>query len=74
VFGDGRVMVLRAPGHTPGHSILLVRLREKGAVVLVGDAVHFRENYASNGVPGFNSDRTRATSRSCRRSRPRRSS
>jgi glyoxylase-like metal-dependent hydrolase (beta-lactamase superfamily II) len=60
VFGDGRVMVLRAPGHTPGHSILLVRLREKGAVVLVGDAVHFRENYASNGVPGFNYDRAQS--------------
>jgi glyoxylase-like metal-dependent hydrolase (beta-lactamase superfamily II) len=60
VFGDGTVMVLRAPGHTPGHSILLVRLREKGPVVLVGDAVHFRENYASNGVPGFNYDRAQS--------------
>jgi len=57
VFGDGSVMVLRAPGHTPGHSMLLVRLREKGPVVLVGDAVHFHENYDSNGVPGFNYDR-----------------
>ena len=57
VFGDGSVMVLRAPGHTPGHSMLLVRLREKGPVVLVGDAVHFHENYTSNGVPGFNYDR-----------------
>jgi glyoxylase-like metal-dependent hydrolase (beta-lactamase superfamily II) len=51
VFGDGTVMVLRAPGHTP------VRLKEKGPVVLVGDAVHFHENYTSNGVPGFNYDR-----------------
>ena len=57
VFGDGSVMVLRAPGHTPGHQMLLVRLKEKGAVVLVGDAVHFHENYTSNGVPGFNYDR-----------------
>ena len=60
VFGDGTVMMLRAPGHTPGHSILLVRLREKGSVILVGDAVHFRENYASNGVPGFNYDRAQS--------------
>ena len=57
VFGDGSVTVLRAPGHTPGHSMLLVRLKEKGPVVLVGDAVHFHENYTSNGVPGFNYDR-----------------
>jgi glyoxylase-like metal-dependent hydrolase (beta-lactamase superfamily II) len=57
VFGDGTVMMLRAPGHTPGHSILLVRLKEKGPVILVGDAVHFHENYDSEGVPGFNFDR-----------------
>src|SRR6185295_11872304 len=57
VFGDGSVMVLRAPGHTPGHSMLLVRLKEKGPVVLVGDAVHFHENYEREGVPGFNFDR-----------------
>jgi N-acyl homoserine lactone hydrolase len=57
VFGDGSVMVLRAPGHTPGHSILLVRLKGKGPVVLVGDAVHFQENYDNMGVPGFNFDR-----------------
>ena len=57
VFGDGTVMMLRAPGHTPGHSILLVRLREMGPVILSGDAVHFLENYDYEGVPGFNFDR-----------------
>ncbi len=57
VFGDGSVMMLRAPGHTPGHSMLLVRLKEKGPVLLIGDAVHFHENYDNEGVPGFNYDR-----------------
>ena len=57
VFGDGSVVILRAPGHTPGHSILLVRLKEKGAVLLTGDLVHFRENYEAGGVPSFNIDR-----------------
>ena len=57
VFGDGSVVVLRTPGHTPGHSSLLVRLKEKGAVILIGDLAHFRENYESDGVPGFNFDR-----------------
>ena len=57
VFGDGSVMMLRAPGHTPGHSILLVRLKDKGPVLLIGDAVHFHENYATDGVPGFNYSR-----------------
>ncbi|WP_431287019.1 N-acyl homoserine lactonase family protein [Roseateles chitinivorans] len=57
VFGDGTVMVLRAPGHTPGHSILLVRLKEMGPVILSGDSVHFHENYEHDGVPSFNDDR-----------------
>ena len=57
VFGDGSVMILRAPGHTPGHSMLLVRLKEMGPVLLSGDAVHFHENYEHDGVPGFNDDR-----------------
>ena len=57
VFGDGSVMILRTPGHTPGHQALLVRLKDKGPVVLLGDAAHTHENYETNGVPGFNFDR-----------------
>jgi len=57
VFGDGSVIVLRTPGHTPGHSALLVRLKEMGPVLLSGDAAHFHENYESDGVPTFNFDR-----------------
>jgi N-acyl homoserine lactone hydrolase len=57
VFGDGTVMILRTPGHTPGHQSLLVRLKEKGPVILIGDVAHFQENYDSDGVPGFNYDR-----------------
>ncbi|MES3000940.1 MAG: N-acyl homoserine lactonase family protein [Pseudomonadota bacterium] len=57
VFGDGTVVILRTPGHTAGHQSLLVRLKEKGAVILSGDLVHFRENYETTGVPGFNFDR-----------------
>jgi N-acyl homoserine lactone hydrolase len=62
VFGDGTVIVLRTPGHTPGHSSLLVKLAGMGAVILVGDAVHFRENYDSDGVPMFNFDRAQTVS------------
>jgi glyoxylase-like metal-dependent hydrolase (beta-lactamase superfamily II) len=57
VFGDGSVIVLRTPGHTPGHQSLLVKLAQTGAVILSGDAVHFRENLESDGVPAFNYDR-----------------
>jgi N-acyl homoserine lactone hydrolase len=57
VWGDGTVMVIRTPGHTPGHSSLLVRLKSGNNFLLAGDAAHFRENYESNGVPAFNYDR-----------------
>jgi glyoxylase-like metal-dependent hydrolase (beta-lactamase superfamily II) len=57
VFEDGSVIVLRTPGHTPGHSSLLVKLPQMGAVVLSGDAMHFHENYDAFGVPWFNYDR-----------------
>jgi glyoxylase-like metal-dependent hydrolase (beta-lactamase superfamily II) len=57
VFGDGTVIMLRTPGHTAGHSSLLVKLPQMGPVMLSGDAVHFRENYDSSGVPWFNYDR-----------------
>lgn len=57
VFGDGSVIVLRTPGHTPGHQSLLVKLPEMGNVIITGDAAHFRENWDSVGVPAFNYDR-----------------
>ncbi|TKD50731.1 N-acyl homoserine lactonase family protein [Sphingomonas baiyangensis] len=57
IFGDGSVMMLRMPGHTAGHSALLVRLPNAGAVLVSGDQYHFRENRAVRGVPTFNADR-----------------
>jgi N-acyl homoserine lactone hydrolase len=57
VFGDGSVMVLNTPGHTPGHHSLLVRLKTMGNVLITGDLTHFHENYDANGVPTFNTDR-----------------
>ena len=54
VFGDGTVVILSMPGHTPGHTSLLVRLSKTGDVLLSGDVTHFRENYESNGVPTWN--------------------
>jgi len=57
VFGDGTVVMLHTPGHTPGHHSLMVRLKEKGTVILIGDLAHFHENYDSGGVPSFNFDR-----------------
>lgn len=57
IFGDGSVVMLTMPGHTPGHSALLVRLPNSGPVLLSGDQYHFRENREAKGVPTFNIDR-----------------
>ena len=57
VFGDGSVVMLNTPGHTPGHHSLLVRLAGMGPVLITGDLAHFHENYDTNGVPSFNTDR-----------------
>jgi len=57
VFGDGSVIMLNMPGHTPGHHSLLVTLPKTGNVLISGDVAHFRENLASDGVPTFNTDR-----------------
>jgi N-acyl homoserine lactone hydrolase len=56
VFGDGSVLMLYTPGHTPGHHSLLVKL-QSGNYLITGDAAHFRENWDSDGVPAFNYDR-----------------
>lgn len=56
VFGDGSVTILAMPGHTPGHTALLVKLAS-GYVLLSGDQYHFRENRTARGVPSFNTNR-----------------
>jgi len=57
VFGDGSVMVLSTPGHTPGHQSLLVVLAKSGPVLLSGDAVHFRDNWENRRVPSMHQNR-----------------
>lgn len=54
VFGDGSVTILSTPGHTPGHQSLLVKLPKTGAVILSGDAVHFKDNWDNRRVPSMN--------------------
>ena len=51
VFGDGTVVVLPTPGHTPGHQSLYVRLANTGGVVLSGDLYHYPEEYTLGRLP-----------------------
>ncbi len=61
IFGDGSVVIIATPGHTPGHQSLLVRLPKTGPVILSGDMVHLQDNWTHRRVPVFNFDA--ATSR-----------
>ena len=57
VFGDGSVLIVQTPGHTPGHTVLLVRLANAGPVLLTGDMWHLAESRERRLVPSFNTDR-----------------
>jgi glyoxylase-like metal-dependent hydrolase (beta-lactamase superfamily II) len=51
VFGDGSVMLLSTPGHTPGHQSLYVKLAKTGGVVVSGDLYHYSAERTLNRVP-----------------------
>ncbi len=57
LFGDGTVRILRTPGHTPGHRVLMLQLRHAGTVILSGDLWHSRANYEHDRVPPINDSR-----------------
>jgi N-acyl homoserine lactone hydrolase len=57
VFGDGSVIIKPAPGHTPGHQMLLVNLETEGPILLSGDLYHFTKNRLNKRVPSFNFDK-----------------
>jgi len=57
VFGDGRVRIISAPGHTPGHQVLFIDLENAGSIVLSGDLYHFALSRKDRRVPSFNVDR-----------------
>lgn len=56
LFGDGSVMLIATPGHTPGHQCLLVRLPQTGSLMFTGDAVHTLANWELKRAPEQNFD------------------
>ena len=63
VFGDGTVVIMSTPGHTPGHQVLFVRLAKRGPVLLAGDLYHYPEERMTGRIPTFefNADQSRAS-------------
>ncbi len=60
VFDDGAVTIISAPGHTPGHQVLLVKLANTGAIILSGDLYHFEFSRTHQRVPEFNTDKAQS--------------
>ncbi len=51
VFGDGSVVLLSTPGHTPGHQSLYVKLTNTGGVVISGDLYHYPAERVQGKMP-----------------------
>jgi N-acyl homoserine lactone hydrolase len=51
VFGDGTVVLKAAPGHSPAHQVLFLKLAKTGPVVLSGDLYHYPEERKLNKIP-----------------------
>lgn len=60
VFGDGRVRIIPAPGHTHGHQVLYVDLAETGPVVLSGDLYVLRYGLEHNHLLSLDADTTQS--------------
>lgn len=63
VFGDGSVIIKAAPGHSPGHQVLFLKLKKTGPVVLSGDLYHYPEERKLHKIPTneFNAEQTAAS-------------
>lgn len=57
VFGDGTVVIQYAPGHTPGHQMLFVRLKESGPILIAGDLYHLPQELTMHRFPNFEFDK-----------------
>jgi len=53
LFGDGSLLLLSTPGHTPGHQSLLVTVGSGKQVLLTGDAVWVTANYEKPSPKGW---------------------
>jgi N-acyl homoserine lactone hydrolase len=59
VFGDGSAVIVQAPGHTPGHTVLLLKTAASGNVLLAGDMWHLAEARVKRTVPLYNFDKAK---------------
>jgi N-acyl homoserine lactone hydrolase len=51
VFGDGTVVIKAAPGHSPAHQVLFLKLANTGPLVISGDLYHYPEERKLGKIP-----------------------
>jgi N-acyl homoserine lactone hydrolase len=63
VFGDGSAIIKAAPGHSPAHQVLFLKLKKTGPVVISGDLYHYPEERKLGKIPvnEFNPNQTAAS-------------
>lgn len=54
VFGDGKAIIKAAPGHTPGHQVLVLQLASTGRVMIAGDLYHYPPERTGHRAPPDN--------------------
>ena len=60
VFGDGTVVIQYAPGHTPGHQVLFLRLKQSGPILIAGDLYHLPQEINMHRFPSFEFDKAQS--------------
>jgi N-acyl homoserine lactone hydrolase len=63
VFNDGSVIIKAAPGHTPGHQVLFLKLKKTGPILIAGDLYHYPEERKLNRLPVRDNQEQTAASR-----------
>ena len=53
VHGDGVIRAFFTPGHSPGHTSVVVDLPQTGPVMLTMDACYTRDHYENRAMPGI---------------------
>jgi N-acyl homoserine lactone hydrolase len=53
LFGDGTIVLVPLPGHTPGHTGMFINRAHGQSLFLLGDAAHIAPNYLKPTTPHF---------------------
>ncbi|MEJ5055657.1 AttM family quorum-quenching N-acyl homoserine lactonase [Sphingobacterium sp. MYb382] len=53
IYGDGTVLMVPTPGHSPGHCSFLINLPNSGSILLAIDAAYTTDHWEEKALPGF---------------------